>query len=88
MNTKGEGLLHWDSNKEIISNHHFNIQDLWDTIKRSNYGLKEGTEMQSKGKENVFNEIIAKMFPYLEREIGTQEQKSLRAPNIHDQKIS
>jgi hypothetical protein len=50
--------------------------------------LKEGTEMQSKGKENVFNEIIAKMFPYLEREIGTQEQKSLRAPNIHDQKIS
>jgi hypothetical protein len=46
----------------------YNIQQLWGIIKRPNLrirGVEEGTEMQTKGIGNLFNEIIAENFPNL-----------------------
>jgi hypothetical protein len=40
----------------------YNIQELWDTIKRPNlriHRVEEGAEIQIKGIRNLFNEIIA-----------------------------
>jgi hypothetical protein len=42
--------------------------DLWDTIKRTGLricGVEEETEIQTKGIENLSNEIIAENFPNL-----------------------
>jgi hypothetical protein len=38
-----------------------NIQEIWDTMKRSNKritGIEEGEESQLQGPENIFNKII------------------------------
>jgi hypothetical protein len=44
------------------------MQELWNTIKRPNLricGMDEGPEMQTKGIENLFNEIIPENIPNL-----------------------
>jgi heat shock protein HslJ len=48
------------------------IQELTDSIKRANLrimSIKEGEEVQAKGMCNVFNKIITKNFPNLEKDI-------------------
>jgi hypothetical protein len=50
--------------KEKISTHEYNIQELWDMIKRPNLKIHrvEGAEIQAKVTENLFNEIITENF--------------------------
>jgi hypothetical protein len=48
--------------KKKINIHEYNIQEFWDTIKRSNLrirGMEEGAEIQTNVIENLFSEIIA-----------------------------
>jgi hypothetical protein len=75
--------------KKKINTHEYNIQEFWDIIKKPNlriHGVEEGAEIQTKGIENLFNEIIAENFPNLCNNIGTQVQEALQTPNRHDQK--
>ena len=57
--------------KENIKSNKFltqNIQEIWDTMKRTNLriiGIEEGEEIQLKGTENIFNKIIEENFPNL-----------------------
>ncbi|KAL6052546.1 hypothetical protein STEG23_025296 [Scotinomys teguina] len=47
-----------------------NVQEIWDTMKRSNIriiGIEEGEEYQLKGTENIFNKIIEENFPNLKK---------------------
>jgi hypothetical protein len=47
-----------------------NIQELTDSIKRSNMrimGIEEGEEVQAMGIRNIFNKIITENFPNLEK---------------------
>jgi hypothetical protein len=44
--------------------------------------------VQDKGKHNIFNKIIAEIFPNLKKEIPIQIQEVSRIPNRHDQKRS
>jgi hypothetical protein len=46
----------------------------------------EGEEIQTKGIDNLFNRIIAKNFPNLEKERVTQVQEAYKTPNHQDQK--
>jgi hypothetical protein len=48
--------------------------------------LKEGAEIQTKGIENLFNEIIAKSFPNLCSNIDIDIQDAFQTPSSHDQK--
>jgi hypothetical protein len=41
-------------------------------------GIEEGEEMQAKGICNMFNEIITKKFPNLEKAITIQVQEAFR----------
>ena len=51
------------------------IQDLWDTIKRSNiHGYRKHSE------------IIAENAPYLRKDMNIQVQEAFRTLNRHDQK--
>jgi hypothetical protein len=62
-----------------------NLQELCDTIKRSNLqimGLKEGEELQVKGIGNIFNKIIAENFPNLYKEMPIQVQEASRTPDM------
>jgi archaeosine-15-forming tRNA-guanine transglycosylase len=46
------------------------MQELNDSIKRPNLRImviEEGKEMQAKGIHNIFNKIITKIFPNLEK---------------------
>jgi archaeosine-15-forming tRNA-guanine transglycosylase len=46
------------------------MQELNDSIKRPNLRImviEEGKEMQAKGMHNIFNKIITKIFPNLEK---------------------
>ena len=43
-----------------------NIQEIWNTMKRSNLriiGIEEGNDSQIKGPENTFNKIIEENLP-------------------------
>ena len=55
------------------------LRDLWDNIKCNNICLigvpEEETE---KGPEKIFEEIIVKKFPNMEKEIATQVQEAQR----------
>ena len=58
------------------------LRDLWDNIKRTNIhiiGVPEGEE-RKKVPEKIFEKIIAKNFPNLGKEIGTQVQEAQRVP--------
>ena len=66
-----------------------NIQEIWDTIKKTNLriiGIEEGEEMQIKGPENIFNKIIEENFPNLKNDIPMKVQEPYRTPNRLDQK--
>ena len=56
------------------------LRDLWDNIKHTNIriiGVPEGVE---KGPEKIFEEIIAKNFPNMGKEIVNQVQEAQRVP--------
>jgi chromosome segregation ATPase len=64
-----------------------NIQELTDSIKRTNLrimDIKEGEQVQAKGIQNIFNKIITDNFPNLEKTVPIQEQEASRTPNILD----
>ncbi|KAL6088973.1 hypothetical protein STEG23_021130 [Scotinomys teguina] len=63
-----------------------NVQEIWDTMKRSNIriiGIEEG-EYQLKGMENIFNKIIEENFPNLKKEPPIKTQEAYRTPNRLD----
>jgi hypothetical protein len=45
-------------------------------------GIEEGEEIQTKGIDNVFNNIIAENFPKLEKERDIQVQEAFRTCRI------
>ncbi|KAL6073377.1 hypothetical protein STEG23_013708 [Scotinomys teguina] len=64
-----------------------NVQEIWDTMKRSNIritGIQEGEEYQLKGTENIFNKIIEENFPNLKKEPLMKIQEAYRTPNRLD----
>ncbi|KAL6087914.1 hypothetical protein STEG23_008170 [Scotinomys teguina] len=64
-----------------------NVQEIWDTMKRSNIriiGIEEGEEYQLKGTENIFNKIIEENFPNLKKEPPIKIQEAYRTPNRLD----
>jgi hypothetical protein len=46
----------------------------------------EGELIQTKGMDNLFNSIIAEIFPNLEKGRDIQVQETFRMPNRQDQK--
>jgi hypothetical protein len=72
MEDRIEELLNASNHKEKINTCEYNIQEIWNTIKRQNlriHGVEEGAEMQTKGIGNLFNEIIAENLSNLELQI-------------------
>ena len=66
-----------------------NIQEMWDTIKKTNLriiGVEEGEELQIKGPENIFNKIIEENFPNLKNNIPIKAQEAYRTPYRQNQK--
>ena len=69
-------------NKENSKSNKFssqNMQEIWDTIKRSNLriiGVDEGEELQLNGPENIFNKIIEENFPNL-KDIPVKVQEAI-----------
>jgi Mg2+ and Co2+ transporter CorA len=58
-----------------------NMQELTDSIKRPNLrimGIEEGEEVQAKGICKIFNKIITKNFPNLEKAIPIWMQEASR----------
>ena len=58
------------------------LRDLWDNIKCTNIriiGVPEEEE-KKKGYEKIFEEIIVKNFPNMEKEIVNQIQEAQRVP--------
>ena len=58
------------------------LRDLWDNIKRTTIqiiGIPEEEE-KTKAYERIFEEIIAKNFPNMEKEIVNQVQEAQRVP--------
>jgi hypothetical protein len=64
------------------------MRELWSIIKRSNLGFvgREGEKVKVKGRGNVFNKIIAEIFPDLEKEIAIQVQKTFRTQKSQESK--
>uniref|UniRef100_A0A8C5ZK79 L1 transposable element RRM domain-containing protein n=2 Tax=Marmota marmota marmota TaxID=9994 RepID=A0A8C5ZK79_MARMA len=78
-----------DSSARLLRNHEQNIQEIWDNIKRPNLrviGIQEGTEFQTKGMSNLFNEIIRENFPDLKNETESQILEAYRTPNVQNHK--
>ena len=46
--------------------------------------IEEGLEKQTKGMNNLFNEIIPENFPNLKNEMENQVQEAYRTPNIQN----
>jgi hypothetical protein len=64
------------------------MQELTNSIKIPNLrlmGIEEGEEVQAKGMHNIFNKIITKNFPNLEKTLPIQVQEASRTPNRLDQ---
>ena len=64
-----------------------NLQEIWDIIKRPNWriiGIEEGLVKQTKGMNNIFNEIISEDFPNLKNEMEDQVQEAYRTPNTQN----
>ena len=55
----------------------WNFQELWHTSEKPNIGIygvdKKRAKMKSKGIENLFHEIIAKI-PITEKEVDTKDE--------------
>ena len=57
------------------------FRDLWDNIKHTNIRIKGVPEEEKKkGYEKIFEEIIVKNFPNMEKEIVNQVQEAQRVP--------
>jgi archaeosine-15-forming tRNA-guanine transglycosylase len=64
------------------------MQELADSIKRPNVrimGIEEGEEVQAKGIHNIFNKMVTKNFPNLDKVMPIQVQETSRTPNRLDQ---
>jgi archaeosine-15-forming tRNA-guanine transglycosylase len=64
-----------------------NMQELTNSIKRPNLrimGIEEREEVQAKGIHNIFNKIIAEIFPNLEKTMPILGQEASRTPNRLD----
>jgi chromosome segregation ATPase len=63
-----------------------NMQELTDTIKRSNLRIMgiEGEEMQAKAIHNIFNKILTENFPNIEKTMPIEVQEASRTPNKLD----
>jgi hypothetical protein len=73
MEDKMEEILHANNYKEK-NTHESHIQELWNTVRRPNiriHGVEEGAEIQTKGIGNLFNDIIAEIFPDLCNDVDT-----------------
>ena len=46
--------------------------------------IEEGTEKQTKGMNNLFNEIITENYPNMNNEMENQVQEAYRTPNIQN----
>ena len=71
----------------MVRNHEQNLQELWDVMKRPNLriiGIEEDTEIQTKGMNNLFNEIISENFPNLKNEMENQIQEAYRTKNAQN----
>ena len=58
------------------------LRDLWDNVKHNNVhiiGVPEGEERE-KGPDKIFEEMIAKNFPNMGKEIAIQVQEVQRVP--------
>jgi hypothetical protein len=65
-----------------------NMQELTDSIKRPNLKIiciDEGVEVLAKEMSNIFNKIITKKFPNLEKTMPIDVQEAARTPSTHDQ---
>jgi hypothetical protein len=49
------------------------------------YESEEGEDIQTKGIDNLFNNVIAENFPNIEKERNIQVQEAYRTPNHQDQ---
>jgi hypothetical protein len=75
--------------ENILRNYEWNMQDIWDTMKKPNLwliGIEEGGEIQTKSIDNLFNRIIAIMFPNPKKEKVIQVHEAYRAPNHQTKK--
>jgi archaeosine-15-forming tRNA-guanine transglycosylase len=64
------------------------MQELTDSIKRPNLrimDIEEGEEVQAKGMCNIFNKIITKVFPNLEKTMPIHVQEASQTPKRLDQ---
>jgi hypothetical protein len=64
------------------------MQEFTDSIKKPNLrimGIEEGEKVQEKGMHNIFNKIITKNFPILEKTMPIPVQKASRTTNRSDQ---
>jgi hypothetical protein len=63
------------------------MQNVWDVIRRPNLQIIsiEDEEIQMKATENIFNKIIAEIFPNIEKENHTGPE-GFRKPNRQYQK--
>ena len=64
--------------QKILETNEESLRELWDNVKRTNICIirvPEGEEKE-KGKEKIFQEIIAKNFPDMEEEPLTQIQEA------------
>jgi hypothetical protein len=50
------------------------------------FGIEEGTEIQTKGIENILSEMLPEKFPNLGETMDIQVKGAIRTPNQHDQK--
>ena len=69
--------------KKRIKRNEDNLRDIWDNVKCPNIriiGVPE-EEDKKKGREKLFEEIIAENFPKMGKEIATQVQETQRVPN-------
>ena len=70
----------WKKEKRIKINED-NLRDLWDDVKHPNiWMLSVSEEDKSKEPEKIFEEITAKNFPKMGKEIAIQVQETQRVP--------
>ena len=77
--------------ENMVRNHELNLQELWDIMKRTNLRIiriEEGTELQTKGMNNLFNKIISENFSSLKNEMENQLQEAYRTQNAQNQNSS
>ena len=74
-------LTQWEQKKKWRS-----LRDLWHNIKGTNIhtlGVSKGEERE-KGEEKLFEEIMAKNFPNMEKETHIHIQEEWRVPNKNE----